>query len=50
MTDDELLMQFQDLRARWGESRRWQPNMEDANRQQMLHRWMKAVSRSVDWM
>jgi len=39
-----------DLLARWGESRRWRPNMEDADRQQMLHRWMKAVSRSVDWM
>jgi glycerol kinase len=39
-----------DLRARWGESRRWHPNMEDATRQQMLHRWTKAVSRSVDWI
>ena len=39
-----------DLRSRWGESRRWQPYMEDASRQQMLQRWTKAVSRSVDWM
>ena len=39
-----------DLRGRWGESRRWQPNMDDAGRQQMLDRWTKAVSRSVDWM
>jgi glycerol kinase len=39
-----------DLRARWGESRRWRPNMDDASRQQMLDRWTKAVSRSVDWM
>jgi glycerol kinase len=37
------------LRSRWGESRRWQPTMEDHSRQQMLHRWTKAVSRSVDW-
>jgi glycerol kinase len=38
-----------DLRSRWRESRRWQPNMDDDSRQQMLHRWTKAVSRSVDW-
>ena len=29
---------------------RVQPNMDDASRQQMLHRWTKAVSRSVDWI
>ena len=39
-----------DLRARWGESRRWLPHMDDAQRQTMLQRWTKAVSRSVDWM
>ena len=39
-----------DLRARWGESRRWQPNMADDCRQQLLRRWTKAVSRSLDWM
>ena len=39
-----------DLRSRWGESHRWLPHMEDDSRQQMLQRWTKAVSRSVDWM
>jgi glycerol kinase len=39
-----------DLRSRWGESRRWLTQMPDARRQQMLQRWTKAVSRSVDWM
>jgi glycerol kinase len=39
-----------DLRSRWVESRRWQPDMDDASRQQMLQRWTKAVSRSVDWL
>ena len=38
-----------DLRSRWMESRRWQPNMSDAVRQQLLQRWNKAVSRSLDW-
>ena len=28
-----------DLRSRWGESRRWLPHMEDESRQQMLQRW-----------
>ena len=39
-----------DLRSRWGESRRWLPHTEDQNRQQMLQRWTQAVSRSIDWM
>ena len=39
-----------DLRARWAESHRWQPQMQDDARQQMLRRWTKAVSRSLDWM
>ncbi|MGH9148270.1 MAG: FGGY-family carbohydrate kinase, partial [Vicinamibacterales bacterium] len=39
-----------DLRARWVESHRWYPQMEDQARQQMLQRWTKAVGRSLDWM
>jgi glycerol kinase len=39
-----------DLRSRWSENRRWQPEMPDGRRQEMLQRWTKAVSRSVDWM
>jgi glycerol kinase len=39
-----------DLRARWVESYRWHPQMEDQARQQMLQRWTKAVGRSLDWM
>ncbi len=38
-----------DLRSRWKESHRWVPHMDDARRQQMLRRWTKAVSRSIDW-
>jgi glycerol kinase len=41
---------LEDLRSRWGESHRWLPHMEDDSRQQMLQRWTKAVSRSVDWI
>jgi glycerol kinase len=38
------------LRARWIEGRRWQPDMADARRQQMLRSWTKAVKRSLDWV
>ncbi|MGE0594541.1 MAG: glycerol kinase GlpK [Vicinamibacterales bacterium] len=38
-----------DLRSRWQESHRWSPDLDDARRQQMLQRWTKAVSRSIDW-
>jgi glycerol kinase len=39
-----------DLRSRWVESHRWGPQMDDATRQQLLARWSKAVSRSLDWL
>jgi glycerol kinase len=39
-----------DLRARWAESHRWHPQMQDDVRQQMLRRWTKAVGRSLDWV
>jgi glycerol kinase len=39
----------QDLRARWIEGRRWQPDMRDDRRQQMLRFWTRAVSRALDW-
>ena len=38
-----------DLRTRWIEGRRWQPEMHDDQRQQLLRLWTKAVSRSLDW-
>ena len=38
-----------DLRSRWIEGRRWQPEMQDDRRQQLLRLWTKAVSRSLDW-
>jgi glycerol kinase len=39
-----------DLRSRWVESRRWQPQLDDGRRQPLLRQWTKAVSRSLDWM
>lgn len=39
-----------DLRSRWAESRRWEPHMPADSRGDLLARWQKAVSRSLDWM
>jgi glycerol kinase len=45
----EFFRDLDDLRARWVEGRRWRPDMDDDERQQMLRLWSKAVSRSLDW-
>jgi glycerol kinase len=45
-----LFRDLDDLRARWIEGRRWQADMQDAERQRMLKLWTKAVSRSLDWL
>jgi glycerol kinase len=45
----EFFRDLDDLRERWIEGRRWQPDMHDDERQRMLRLWNKAVSRSLDW-
>jgi glycerol kinase len=45
----EFFRDIDDLRARWMEGRRWQPDMHDDERRRMLRSWSKAVSRSLDW-
>jgi glycerol kinase len=39
-----------ELRARWTADRRWEPQMDEATREQGLARWRKAVERSLDWV
>jgi glycerol kinase len=39
-----------DLRARWSEDRRWQPQMDGALREREYARWKRAVARSFDWV
>ena len=39
-----------DLRANWVEDRRWEPTIDDAERESRLATWRKAVSRSLDWV
>jgi glycerol kinase len=39
-----------DLRANWGEDRRWEPAMPEAERARLYAGWQKAVQRSFDWV
>jgi glycerol kinase len=39
-----------ELRERWAEDRRWQPNMDPDAREREYARWKKAVSRTFDWV
>jgi glycerol kinase len=38
------------LTSLWEEERRWEPEMEQAERERKIHFWKKAVSRSFDWL
>ncbi len=40
---------FDELRANWGENKKWQPNMETATRERLYTAWKKAVTRTFDW-
>ncbi len=39
-----------DLRANWGEERRWTPAMGESERGELYTRWKKAVDRTLDWV
>ena len=39
-----------DLAANWQEDRRWEPAMEDAERDRQLRNWRKAVTKSTGWV
>jgi len=39
-----------DLRANWGEDRRWTPRMDSAERERLYAGWQKAVTRTLDWV
>ncbi len=38
-----------ELTERWAEDKRWEPNMEDDERDKGYAKWKKAVERSLDW-
>ncbi len=39
-----------ELRERWAQDRRWQPEMDQQRREREHALWRKAVSRSLDWI
>src|SRR3954449_4267870 len=39
-----------DIRANWAEDKRWDPNMDDAQREKYYRKWKKAVTRTFDWL
>ncbi|MDZ5077817.1 glycerol kinase GlpK [Nesterenkonia sp. HG001] len=40
----------EEVTANWAEDKRWTPNMDQADREQALRLWKKAVTRSFDWV
>jgi glycerol kinase len=41
--------EIEDLRENWVEDKRWEPKMDDADREKAYHFWKKAVERTFDW-
>ena len=39
-----------DLRERWSQDRRWEPQMDEGRRAREYRLWKKAVTRSFDWV
>ena len=39
-----------ELRANWQEDARWEPNLDDAERERLLRNWKKAVTKTFDWV
>jgi glycerol kinase len=40
----------EELRERWSEDKRWEPDMEEKERERQYRQWKKAVTRSFDWV
>jgi glycerol kinase len=40
----------EDLRENWAEDKRWEPQMDEADRKKNIHMWKKAVTRTFDWV
>jgi glycerol kinase len=38
-----------ELRERWSEDKRWEPDMDDDERERQYAQWKKAVERTFDW-
>lgn len=38
------------LRANWAMDRKWEPSMDEGQRERLYRQWKKAVTRSLDWI
>jgi glycerol kinase len=45
----DFWQEVEDLRANWSEDKRWQPEMDPAERDKEYAQWKKAVTRTFDW-
>jgi glycerol kinase len=41
---------FDDLRKNWQEDKRWEPQLDEAERERLYRLWKKAVTKSFDWV
>jgi glycerol kinase len=39
-----------ELRERWAEDKRWEPDMDDGERERQYRQWKRAVERTFDWV
>ena len=39
-----------ELRANWQEGKRWEPDLDPAERDRLLRNWAKAVGKTLDWV
>jgi len=39
-----------DLRANWGKDKEWHPQLGAEKREQLYKEWLKAVTRTFDWV
>jgi len=39
-----------DVGQNWQEDKRWEPNMEPAERDRQIRNWKKAVTKTFDWV
>jgi len=40
----------QDVIDNWAEGKRWEPNLDEAERERLVRNWKKAVSKTMDWV
>jgi glycerol kinase len=41
---------LEEIESMWSEDRRWSPQMDEAERSRLHHRWRQAIDRSLDWV